>query len=151
MTVQTSAGATLAVVAAQPATEDQTGYEALTYTSVGEISDMGAFGATYELVTFNDIGTRKTRKFKGTVNYGSMQLTLGRDPSDAGQTVLIDGADGAEIDTVHSFKVTLQDGSVQYFQGKIMSYETQVGAANNIVSANTAVELDSTIIQVSAP
>lgn len=148
MTVQTSAGATLAVVAAQPATEDQAGYEALTYTNVGEISDMGAFGAVYELVTFNDIGSRKTRKFKGTVNYGSMQLTIGRDPSDAGQTVLIEGTDGTEIDTVHSFKATLQDGEVQYFQGKLMSYDTQVGAANNIVSANTTVELDSTIIRV---
>lgn len=147
MAVQTSAGATLEVVAAQPATNDLAGYQALSFTNVGEISDMAAFGAQYELVTFNDIGSRTTRKYKGTVNYGSMQLTLGRDPADAGQAILIEGADGTEIDTTHSFKATLQDGEIQYFQGKIMGYDTQVGAANNIVSSNCPVELESTILR----
>lgn len=148
MTVQTSAGASLAVSVATPATEDQAGYEALSWTDVGEISDLGEFGPVYEVVTFNNIASRVTRKFKGTVNYGTQDVQLGADPTDAGQSILFEGADGTEIDTVHSFRVTLQDGTDYYFQSKIFSFATTVGAANNIVSASASLEIESQVIRV---
>ena len=44
MTVRTSAGTTLKVSASTPATFDATGYNALTMTVVGEVSDLGEFG-----------------------------------------------------------------------------------------------------------
>ena len=47
MTVRTSAGTTLKVSASTPATFDATGYNALTMTVVGEVSDLGEFGREF--------------------------------------------------------------------------------------------------------
>lgn len=149
--VFTSAGTTLGVVADQPATYDDTGFGDLSYTDVAEITDMGEYGPEYEVVTHNPLGTRRTVKRKGTVNDGALTMQLGRDPSDAGQQILIDGVDGAERDTVHSFEVTLQDGTIQYFTGQIYSYTTNVGSINQITGASVTVELDNEIIEVAAP
>jgi len=146
--VFTSSGTTYAISAGEPATYDQAGFAALTYTDVAEVTDMGEYGASFEVVSHNPLATRRTVKRKGTVNDGAMSLQLGRDPSDAGQAILIAGVDGAGIDVVHSHKVTLQDGTIQYFTGQIYSYTTNVGSANQIVSAAATVELDNKIIEV---
>ena len=149
--VFTSAGTTLGVVAAEPATYDQAGFEALTFETVGEITDMGEYGPEYEVVTHNPLDTRRTVKRKGTVNDGALTMQLGRDPSNAGQTILIAGVDGAARDTIHSFVVTLQDGTKQYSTGQIFSYTTNVGSVNQITGASVTVELDNQIIEVAAP
>jgi hypothetical protein len=44
MTTRTSAGTTFKVSASTPATWDAVGYAALTYTTVGEITNFGEFG-----------------------------------------------------------------------------------------------------------
>jgi len=146
--VFTSSGTTYAISAGEPATYDQAGFAALTFTDVAEVTDMGEYGASFEVVSHNPLATRRTVKRKGTVNDGAMSLQLGRDPSDAGQAILIAGVDGAGIDVVHSHKVTLQDGTIQYFTGQIYSYTTNIGSANQIVSAAATVELDNKIIEV---
>lgn len=146
--VFTSAGTTYAISAAEPATYDSVGFAALTWTDVAEVTDMGEFGATFETVSHNPLATRRTVKRKGTVNDGAMSLQLGRDPSDAGQAILIAGVDGAGIDIVHSHRATLQDGTIQYFTGQIYSYTTNIGSANQIVSAAATVEIDNKIIEV---
>ena len=151
--VFTSAGTTLAVFAGPPATYDEAGFTGagMTYIDVAEVTDMGEYGPEYEVVTHNPLATRRTVKRKGTVNDGALTMQLGRDPSDAGQAALIAGVDGAERDTVHSFKITLQDGTTQYFTGQIYSYTTNVGSINQITGASVTVELDNEIIEVAAP
>tara|TARA_R100000541_G_scaffold30953_4_gene39908 strand:- start:7685 stop:8131 length:447 start_codon:yes stop_codon:yes gene_type:complete len=148
MTVQTSVGTAYAVSAAEPATYDQAGFAALTWTDVAEVTDLGEYGATYEVVTHNPLATRRTVKKKGTVNDGALAMQLGRDPSDAGQVLLIAGVDGVARDTVHSHRITHQDGTIQYVTGQIFSYTTNVGSANQIVGASVTVELDNGIIEV---
>ena len=146
--VFTSAGTAYAVSAASPATYDQAGFAALTWTDVAEPTDVGEYGPQYEVVTHNNLTTRRTVKRKGTVNDGALTLVLGRDPADAGQTLIMDGVDGANKDVVYSHRVTLQDGTIQYFTGQIYSYTTNVGGANQIVSASVTVELDNQIVEV---
>lgn len=149
--VFTSAGTIYAVSAAAPATYDAAGFAALTFTTVAEVTDLGEYGPTYEVVTHNPLDTRRTVKRKGTVNDQALTMQLGRDPSDAGQALLIAGVDGAAKDTVHSHKITLQDGTVQYVTGQIYSYTTNVGSINQITGASVTVELDNEIIEVAAP
>tara|TARA_R110000850_G_C9799750_1_gene450273 strand:- start:173 stop:622 length:450 start_codon:yes stop_codon:yes gene_type:complete len=146
--VFTSTGTQYAVSAAVPATYDEAGFVALTWTEVAEVTDMGEYGATYEVVSHNPLATKRTIKRKGTVNDGAMALQLGRDPSDAGQLLLIAGVDGAAADVVHSHRVTLQDGTIQYVTGQIFSYTTNIGASNQIVGAAVTVELDNAIVEV---
>lgn len=140
--VITTAGATIGVAADQPATLDDTGFGDLTYTDIGEVTDFGEFGVVYELVTHNPIGNRITVKRKGTKNNGAVSMVIGRDRSDAGQLVLQAGADGAEVDTVHSFEVTLQNGDIIYFTGQIMSFTDNLGSVNNIVQIGCEVQID---------
>lgn len=144
MTVMTSAGSTLSIGAA-PATIDSAGFGAVSYTAVGEITDMGEFGKEYNLVTHNPIGNRQTKKFKGSFNNGSLQLQMGRDTADAGQTAMIAAL---ESDNSYSIKVVLQDGTILYFTAKVMSYRTAIGSVDQITGATTTLEIDSAVIEV---
>src|SRR3546814_14154410 len=82
--VFTSAGSTIAVSASPPATYDDTGFEALTFTDIGEVTNLGEFGRAYNLVTHNPLATRKTVTRKGSFNDGTVAMQLARVPSDAG-------------------------------------------------------------------
>ena len=48
---QTLAGSKVYISASLPATYDSAGFTALTYTEIGEISDIGTVGKEYTLVT----------------------------------------------------------------------------------------------------
>jgi hypothetical protein len=114
------------------------GYSALTFTTVGEITDLGEFGREYVLVTHNPVGTRGTQKFKGSFNEGTMNLTLGLDTDDAGQ-ILMKAA--ALADTPYSFEVTTQNGDKYYFQAMVMSFKVSVGSVDSITTATCTLEL----------
>lgn len=143
----TSAGTTIGVVADTPATEDSTGYVALTYVNIGEASDISEFGRQYNLVTFNPLGDRRTVKRKGSYNDGAITLQLARVPSDAGQTILQSALDS---DTNHSFEVTLQDGTAIYFQAQVLSYTTNVGSVDQITGATVQIEVTTDLVEVAA-
>lgn len=138
MTVRTSAGTTLKVSASAPATFNTAGYSALSFTAVGEITDLGEFGREFALVTHNPVGTRGTQKFKGSFNEGTMNLTLGLDTDDAGQ-VLMKAASLA--DSAYSFEVTTQNGDTYYFQAMVMSFKVGIGSVDSITTATCTLEL----------
>jgi hypothetical protein len=143
----TSAGTTIAITASLPATYDAAGFSAvgMVYTAIGEITDAGEYGKEYNLVTHNPLADRKTYKRKGSYNNGSMTLQMGRVPDDAGQVLLLAAQDS---DDSYSFKITLQDGTVNYFTGQVMSYRTSIGSVDQITSASVTVEVDSDIVEV---
>jgi hypothetical protein len=141
----TSAGTTVAISASLPATYDAAGFGALTFTTIGEITDAGEYGKEYNLVTHNPLADRKTYKRKGSYNNGSMTLQMGRVPDDAGQVLLLSAQDS---DNSYSFEVTLQDGTINYFTGQVMSYRTSIGSVDQITSASVTVEVDSDIVEV---
>lgn len=146
--VFTSAGTTLGISAVLPATYTSTAFALLTFTDIGEITDMGEFGREYALVTHNPLGDRRTVKRKGSYNDGALTMSLGRVPSDAGQALLLTARDD---DDSYAFVVTLQDGTKQYFSGQVMSYTTSVGSVDQITGASVMVEIDNDIIEVAAP
>lgn len=153
MTVQTSTKTILRVVAGVPATEDEAGYTTLfaAGAEVGELTDFPEYGPTYDVVTHEPLKTGRKEKYKGFKDNGSASLTVGRDIADAGQAILRDATDGSNEFGEVSFENTFQDGSVEYFYGSVFSYTTNVGAANSIVGAAVQVEVNSNILQVSAP
>lgn len=143
----TSSGSRLYIGDAPNAAPNQGDYEAVVWTEVGEVSDLGEFGPVDNTVTFEALGERIVRKYKGTVNYGALALQLGRTPTDLGQAALIDAQ--KDVDD-YAFKVVLQDGTTQYFLAKVMSYTTAVGGPNQITGATANVEITSEIIEVSS-
>ena len=138
MTVATSAGTVLKISAGTPGTFNVAGYEALTWTTVGEVTDLGEFGREYALVTHNPVGSRGTRKYKGSFNQGTMTLQVGLDTDDAGQVI----AKAASLsDNDYSFKVTTQNGDKYYFQAKVMSWKVAIGSVDSITTATCVLEL----------
>lgn len=140
MTVRTSAGTTIGITSMAPATFNVTGYDALTFTAIGEVTDLGEFGREYALVTHNPVGSRGTQKYKGSFNEGTMNLQLGLDTDDAGQ-VLAKTASLSDLD--YYFKVTTQNGDIYYFAGKVMMFKVGVGSVDQITTANMTIELTS--------
>jgi hypothetical protein len=143
----TSAGTTISVVDSNPATYDQAGFEGLTYSLIGEVTDLGEFGREYSAVTHNPLGDRRTVKRKGSYNDGTVAMTVARVPGDAGQTLLTTGLDS---DDNYSFEVVLQDGTTLYFEAQIMSYTTNVGSVDQITTASVSLEITNDIIEVAA-
>ena len=122
-------GGFLSVSAATPATFDADGYAALTWTEVGEASEIPEFGAAYSAVTFTSLKTGIEDKFHGALNYGSITIPLGYDPDDAGQIILRDSL--ASKDEI-SFRETRSDGTVRYIMGKVMSFPRGQSVGNDM-------------------
>lgn len=148
--VFTTLGTTLAVVAGEPATFDQAGYEALTYQAVGEVGDLGEFGGTREVVTFTPVDTGIVAKRPGSIDYGEMTLQIARDASDAGQTALQNALDGSEEGNVHSLRLTDRNGDKIYFTAIVSSFTYNAGSANTIFGGNVTVNLTSKPLPVAA-
>lgn len=151
MGIQTSLGATWAISTSAPATEDQAGYAALTYTEVSEIENLGAIGPTFEDVTFTPLKDGVTQHRKGAVDYGQLTVSMAVDDADAGQNLVDSGVDGAEKSTVFSHKITLGDGAVRYFRGQIYSSPESVGDASTMVTKEVNVMVSSVPVKVAAP
>jgi hypothetical protein len=151
--IRTSAGSTIAISAAAPATFDAAGYAALTFTTIGEVSDLGEFGRNYNVVKYNPVATRATIKRKGSYDEGTMTLKVGLDNDDAGQ-ILAHSAAAADAD--YSIELTIQDGTKYYFQAQVTSFKINVGNVDSITEATIGLELTSTpagdgIVEVAAP
>lgn len=153
MSAQTNAGTDIGISAALPATYTKAGYDALTFASIGEITNGGSHGRTYQVVNHNPIKTRGTQKFKGSFNEGQKTLQLAVDNDDPGQevvkTALNDDAD-------YAFKVTYQDGSIDYFIAKVVSWSKSTESVDSMYSASVGLELTTSkdgvgIIEVPAP
>jgi hypothetical protein len=147
MALTEAIGGFLSVSAAAPATYDASGYGALTWTDVGEASEIPEFGAAYSPVTFTPLKTGIVNKFHGELNYGSITVPLGYDSADAGQIILLAAlASKNEI----SFRETRSDGTTRFISGKVMSFPRgqSVGSVN---MASCNIEFTRADIEVAAP
>ena len=140
-------GGFLSVSAAAPTDFDAAGYVALTFTDVGEVSEIPEFGAVYTPVTFTPLKTGIVNKFHGELNYGSITIPIGYDSADAGQ-IILDAALRSK-DAI-SFRETRSDGTIRYIMGKVMSFPRgqSVGSVN---MASCTIEFTTADVEVAAP
>lgn len=145
MTVMTTAGSTFKISAGVPATFDSTGFGALTYTLVGEVTDMGEVGRKYNIVNHNPISNRRTQKIKGSYDPGTISLKFARDYSDNGQVML---TTAAASDSPYAVMITLQNGKKLYFTGLVASFTTSVGTVDQITAASCDITLQTDVLEV---
>ncbi|RYF70392.1 MAG: hypothetical protein EOO22_14410 [Comamonadaceae bacterium] len=138
MSVETVAGTEISISAGIPATFTAVGYAALTFTKIGEITDGGEHGRTYNPVTHQPIDTRGTQKFKGSFNEGTKTLQLAIDDDDAGQTL---AKLALNSDADYSFKVEYQGGAIDYFQAKVMSFTKGTAGVDSMRTGSIGLEL----------
>jgi hypothetical protein len=149
MTSMTAAGSALAISAASPATNDIAGFTALTFTEIGGIEKIGPLGATFAKVEFQPLKGAK-QKYKGSADYGALQPSLALDSTDAGQTLLQTSGDD-ETQKLYSFKVTRQDGTLRFFQGRTFGMPETIDGADTMVTAAPTVEICTKILRGPAP
>ncbi len=138
MAIKTTAGTVFRISAGVPATFNQAGYAALTYTTVGEITDLAEFGRAYEVVKHNPIDNRGTVKVKGSFDEGSIAMQLGLDTDDAGQ-ILMKAA--VTSDNNYACKITDQKGDIYYFQAQVITFKVGLGGVNQVTKASATLEI----------
>lgn len=155
MAVQTAAGSKIYIGTTTPAST-QEDYEEDSFTEIGEVESIGEFGDQANEITFTSLNDRRVRKFKGSFNAGTIQMVVGRDPSNAGQADIVEAM---ASDEDFNFKVTLNDApdsganpapTTFYFRGKVMSYTANIGDAENVVRSSIAIGINSEILEIPA-
>jgi hypothetical protein len=147
--VVTFADAVISVSAAEPATYDQAGFEALTFTQIGEVISVGGRGRTYTDVSYKTLAERGTLHRKGSYDEPETTFEIGADRTDAGQIIM---KAGSKSDDNHSFKIEYSNGEVDYFYGLIFSYVTNGGDADTMRMISANIRIDRTgVLEVDAP
>ena len=147
--VVSSVGTVVSVSTTAPATYNSAGFAALTWTACGELAELPSFGAEAALATHTPLATGIVAKRRGSLNYGSVALTMAVSDVDGGQTILQDAAEAAAgTDAQVSVKVLLVNGEIQYFTAQVMSYKVNVGNADAITMAEVTLEIDNKVIKV---
>lgn len=140
-------GTVFAISATLPASETDTAYAALTWVTVGEVTDIPAFGPAHEVVTHVPLSTGITAKYHGAKNNGSVTIPMALDPTDTGQTALKSAL--ASKDRV-AFKVAYADGTNDYFSGKVFSF-TRGASIGSVVTAEVMIEIETDIVEDTTP
>jgi hypothetical protein len=142
-----SVGSTVSLSVAAPATETGSGYAALTYTPIAELTDIGMVGPEKSVILHNPVSENVTYKLPGGRNNGAMDLKGARAPSDPGQAMLITAEAGTGPVSVC---VELQEGTKIYFQGLVLSYKTSIGGQSQITAFESKLEVSGGIVTVAA-
>lgn len=148
MSIMTSTQTILRISASTPATFDEAGYAALTYTEVKEVTTIPAYGPTRQVVTHDPLATGVTEKYGGFINYGSVAVEGAYDSADAGQSILRTNVLSA-TDLI-SIQIEYQDGSIDYTYGKAFSSTKAPSSANSMVSTSMTIEFNKPIVEVAA-
>lgn len=131
MSTYTVAGSKIFVSAALPATQTATGFEALDWTEVGEITDIGSvLGRAYNTATHAPIGSPQQTQKKASYTLTNAEFVCGWDEEDAGQEII---SVASNTNDIISFKVEKQDTTLRYFTAQVMQFVENNGTVDNIV------------------
>lgn len=145
----TNAGTVVSISAGVPASYNQAGFEALTYTEVGEITTLGDRGRTYEDVSYNTLGERGTVHLKGSFDEPETPFEMVAARADAGQIIM---KAAAASDNEYAFKVEYNNGDIDYFQGTVFSFVTGGGDSNSIRTLTSNIRVSRQgVIDVAGP
>lgn len=143
--VITAAGAQLAISATLPAAHTIDAFAALTFTDIAEVVDLGEAGKVFNIVDYSPLGEREVNRRKGSYTQGDRSLSIGRDITDAGQQLIKQANDS---DNYYAFRITYQNGDVDFFRALVNGYSTAIGTIDNIIFANGTLVLSLDTLQV---
>jgi len=148
MSAKASATSTLKISAGVPATFDSAGYAALSYTTVGEITNIGDFGREWNINSHTPVALKGAQKIKTGFDPGEMTLELALDTDDAGQ-VLMKAAENSTA--FYAFLITTTVGPLDkyYFQGLVKSWKVKIGDKNATTSASASIAITTSNTDVS--
>ena len=144
----TNIGTTVEVSATLPASDDQAGYELLTWTEVEGVLSMGGFGPTHEILNQTYLKDGIVRKAHGSKNLGDPDLMYSPAEAGAGQGILKTALDSQ---ATISIKVSRPSGRVQYCQCIVGGVADDEANANNTTGQTSSIAMSSGYVEVAAP
>jgi hypothetical protein len=142
----TSAGTTIALTSAAPATLDETGYAALALTLIGGVESIAPFGAQTAVNSFQPLAGAQ-EKHKGASNYGTLQLPIALDTADAGQALLqVAAAPGN--DAAYSVRIMFPNGDMRFFRARVFGFQETPGSATSVLMGSALVEIITPIVKI---
>lgn len=150
MAITTASGTKFYIGPTRSVLGNKAAMDALTWVEVGEVESLGEFGDEASIVTFASIGDGRVRKLKGARDAGTIELTVGRDPRNAGQQAM---KAGQKTKFQYAFKIEAEDApdendtnSSYYFIGLINSDRENYGTNDNVVRITFSVGINSEIL-----
>lgn len=156
MSINSTAGARLYIGPATTTAASLSDFQTIpsfSWVEIQPVEDLGEFGGEAEELTFKPVGDRSTRRLKGTPDYGSIDVILGRDPLDLGQAA---AKLAFEDHRPYAIKVVLDDAPVGgtpttfYFRAMVSAMRHQFGAENNITRTTLRLGIDGAVFEVPA-
>ena len=161
MAIQTGAGAKIYISDATSTAANQGAFEALTWVEVEQTESIGEFGDASTAVQFIGLGDSRVQKLKGSLDAGTLNVTMGfNETSDGspvtGQYQLLVAADNTTSDN-YGFKIELNDATTGsplgtpttfFFNGQVGTLVKSVPGADEILRLNSEVRINSAIITV---
>lgn len=121
MSVQSYLGATLEWAdGSQPATEDASGYGALSFAEIENVITVGEIADGSEDITYNLLKEGRTQHVNGVKDMGEISVTCAYDASNAAAIGAVEAKNNSN--TTSSFKLTDSSGAITYFQGRIANF-----------------------------
>lgn len=146
MAARESIGTILSASAASLASQSASDYGALSYDPVGEVTEVPEYGPESATVEHTPLATGITEKFHGAINYGSLDVPIAWDESDAGQDIL---RDAFASRLAVAISVEYPSGDIDYFQAKVMSL--RAGASvGNVRQGTVRLEITTAVVTVAA-
>jgi hypothetical protein len=135
------------------AAASETEFAADSYTEITPAETIGDFGDTATDVKFLGIGDSRAQHLKGSKDAGTIQLTCGRDDTDAGQIACV-SAFASPLD--FNFKILWNNAAtlggtkgVTYFRGKVMSKKLVNGTGpDNVLKRQFDIGINTDQIEV---
>lgn len=145
----TNSGGKVAICSTpQPTALDVTEFGNLSYVDIGKVGQLGERGANTNILTYDTWDTDVALKGKGITNAGDPVLECAYDSADPGQAALRAAAEDKSGN--YAFKVTRQDGSVQYLRGLVTGPVEPGGRNEDFVIHNFTIALNQLPIDVPA-
>lgn len=138
-------GALVQISATVPSTIDSSGFNALSYTTIGKIVSFAGTGDTTDDISIPLLIGRKEH-LSGASDGGVLQVGFRWDGgTDAGQTLVL-----AQNNTQQncSVKITDPDGKIEYFYGLIANYQSMDRNTQNYKGYNFVIRVNSIVVRV---
>lgn len=121
-------GTTLKYASGKPATEDQTGYNALTWAEIGGVLSLPQRGDEVEDVSEPTLKDGRVEHFNGAKDGGVLEIPIKFVEGDTGQAAMVTAAG---TNTVYSFEELDPDATADFFYGRVMSMQRREATANS--------------------
>lgn len=142
-------GSKIEIATGAPTTFDATGYAAVTpYVEIGEIEDIGEYGAEDSILSRTPLKTGVVQKLKGGTDFGTLPLQSALVLGDPGHVAVI-AAQASK--NAYTFRITYQDGTKDYFRALVTSYKKGIGGSEGFTKCSINLAITTATVTVTPP